>query len=104
MPTFGVPKKLQKFVGILIDRFFFNSNYKLFTLHRPNKARVSQRKRDYDPIKWSGYFDSSEDVELGENTFHVYTKGTSGPTIVLLHGGGYGALTWAEFTVIFFSM
>lgn len=22
-----------------------------------------------------------------------------GPTLVLLHGGGYSALTWAEFTV-----
>lgn len=38
-------------------------------------------------------------MTIGNNTFHVYTKGTEGPTLVLLHGGGYSALTWAEFTV-----
>ncbi|XP_015594392.1 protein phosphatase methylesterase 1 isoform X2 [Cephus cinctus] len=61
-------------------------------------SRALQRKRDYDPILWSPYFDHSEDVEVGENTFHVYSVGTEGPTLVLLHGGGYSGLTWAEFT------
>lgn len=38
-------------------------------------------------------------MKIGNDTFHIYTKGTEGPTLVLLHGGGYSALTWAEFTV-----
>lgn len=63
------------------------------------KSRGLQRKRDYDPVKWNPYFDCSKDVTVGENTFHVYIKGTEGPLLVLLHGGGYSGLTWAELTV-----
>ncbi|CAL7945916.1 unnamed protein product [Xylocopa violacea] len=65
---------------------------------RVNKSKGFQRKRDYDPVKWVPYFDQSEDIKIGEDTFHIYIKGTEGPTLVLLHGGGYSALTWAEFT------
>lgn len=63
--------------------------------------RVSKAKdkRDYEPVQWIPYFDHSQDVKIGNDTFHIYTKGTEGPTLVLLHGGGYSALTWAEFTV-----
>lgn len=50
-------------------------------------------------MKWNPYFDCSKDVTVGENTFHVYIKGTEGPLLVLLHGGGYSGLTWAELTV-----
>ncbi|XP_034172976.1 protein phosphatase methylesterase 1 isoform X2 [Osmia lignaria lignaria] len=71
-------------------------NYGVST--RVSKSKGFQRKRDYDPVQWCPYFDESEDVKIGNNTFHVYTKGTEGPTLVLLHGGGYSALTWAEFT------
>ncbi|CAD1468100.1 unnamed protein product, partial [Heterotrigona itama] len=55
-------------------------------------------KRDYEPVQWIPYFDHSQDVKIGNDTFHIYIKGTEGPTLVLLHGGGYSALTWAEFT------
>ncbi|XP_043281300.1 protein phosphatase methylesterase 1 [Venturia canescens] len=66
---------------------------------RAEKTRaMQQRKRDYDPITWNPYFEESKDVKLGDNTFHIYTTGSEGPMLVLLHGGGYGALTWAEFT------
>ncbi|XP_012147922.2 protein phosphatase methylesterase 1 isoform X3 [Megachile rotundata] len=65
---------------------------------RVTKSKGFQRKRDYDPVQWMPYFDQSEDVEIGNNTFHIYTKGSEEPTLVLLHGGGYSALTWAEFT------
>ncbi|KAK1127310.1 hypothetical protein K0M31_003854 [Melipona bicolor] len=63
-------------------------------------SRVSKAKdkRDYEPVQWIPYFDHSQDVKIGNDTFHIYTKGTEGPTLVLLHGGGYSALTWAEFT------
>ncbi|KAF7386046.1 hypothetical protein HZH68_012912 [Vespula germanica] len=65
---------------------------------RVNKSKGFQRKRDYEPVQWIPYFDHSTDIKIGENTFHIYTKGMEGPTLVLLHGGGYSALTWAEFT------
>ncbi|KAG7201662.1 hypothetical protein KM043_004392 [Ampulex compressa] len=65
---------------------------------RISKSKGLLRKRDYDPVQWAPYFDHSKDVRVGEDVFHIYTKGTEGPTLVLLHGGGYSGLTWAEFT------
>ncbi|XP_078033562.1 protein phosphatase methylesterase 1 isoform X1 [Augochlora pura] len=65
---------------------------------RVSKSKGFHRKRDYEPVQWIPYFDHSEDVTINRGTFHIYTKGTVGPTLVLLHGGGYSALTWAEFT------
>lgn len=65
---------------------------------RITKSKGLQRKRDYEPVQWMAYFDESKDVKIEQNIFHVYTKGTEGPTLVLLHGGGFSALTWAEFT------
>ncbi|XP_078033563.1 protein phosphatase methylesterase 1 isoform X2 [Augochlora pura] len=68
------------------------------TNYRVSKSKGFHRKRDYEPVQWIPYFDHSEDVTINRGTFHIYTKGTVGPTLVLLHGGGYSALTWAEFT------
>ncbi|KAL6264399.1 hypothetical protein P5V15_004508 [Pogonomyrmex californicus] len=65
---------------------------------RFSKSKGAQRKRDYEPIQWYPYFDHSKDVIIGQNTFHIYIKGTEGPLLVLLHGGGYSGLTWAELT------
>lgn len=65
---------------------------------RISKSKGLQRKRDYEPVQWISYFDESKDIKIEENVFHVYTKGTDGPTLVLLHGGGFSGLTWAEFT------
>ncbi|XP_018340667.1 PREDICTED: protein phosphatase methylesterase 1 [Trachymyrmex septentrionalis] len=65
---------------------------------RLSKSRGAQRRRDYEPVRWDPYFDHSKDVPVGQNTFHVYIKGTEGPLLVLLHGGGYSGLTWAELT------
>lgn len=31
----------------------------------------------------------------GEDVFRVYRRGSKGPLLVLLHGGGYSALTWS---------
>ncbi|XP_012268018.2 protein phosphatase methylesterase 1 isoform X2 [Athalia rosae] len=68
------------------------------------KSRAFQQKRDYDPVEWCPYFDESKDVKIEDDTFHLYIKGTEGPTLVLLHGGGFSALTWAEFTKSIMSM
>lgn len=87
----------------LIEDLKFHCYYSLciliFIINRVSKSKGFQRKRDYDPVQWIPYFDHSQDVKIGNDTFHIYTKGTEGPTLVLLHGGGYSALTWAEFTV-----
>ncbi len=63
----------------------------------PGGARGS---RDYTPIHWSKYFNSSKDIQVDEKSkFHVYEGGSTqnkeGPLIVFLHGGGYSGLTWA---------
>ncbi|KAJ8668154.1 hypothetical protein QAD02_009817 [Eretmocerus hayati] len=60
--------------------------------------RVPSQKRDYEPASWSKYFDERQPVSVNGNTFHVYSQGNEGPLLVLLHGGGYSALTWAQFT------
>uniref|UniRef100_A0A7M4G2G9 Protein phosphatase methylesterase 1 n=1 Tax=Crocodylus porosus TaxID=8502 RepID=A0A7M4G2G9_CROPO len=60
------------------------------------------RKRDFSPVPWSQYFESMEDVvvenETGKDTFRIYKSGSEGPVLLLLHGGGHSALSWAVFT------
>lgn len=34
-----------------------------------------------------------------QNIFRLYCSGSSGPVLLLLHGGGHSALSWAVFTV-----
>ncbi|KAL7733994.1 hypothetical protein ACLKA6_011688 [Drosophila palustris] len=59
------------------------------------------RIRDYKPCMWSEFFAEKEDVVVDEQRkFRVYrTKKPEkpGPVLLLLHGGGYSALTWAHF-------
>ena len=57
------------------------------------------RKRDYTPVMWNRYFNECHDVEISGNIFRVYCLGNHGPLLVLLHGGGFSALTWALFSV-----
>lgn len=35
----------------------------------------------------------------GDDVFRVYVRGDSGPLLLLLHGGGYSALTWSLLAV-----
>lgn len=62
------------------------------------------RKRDYSPVQWDAYFTECEDVSVNNNNFRVYKLGTSGPVLVLLHGGGFSALTWSLFAASVTSM
>uniref|UniRef100_A0A3P8V729 Protein phosphatase methylesterase 1 n=1 Tax=Cynoglossus semilaevis TaxID=244447 RepID=A0A3P8V729_CYNSE len=59
-------------------------------------------KLDYSPVSWREYFDQMEDVSVGpsdsRDVFKVYKAGSEGPLLVLLHGGGHSALSWAVFT------
>ncbi|XP_064420355.1 protein phosphatase methylesterase 1-like [Latimeria chalumnae] len=61
-----------------------------------------ERKRDYSPISWSEYFEMMDGVVIGtgenKDSFRVYKSGSEGPVLVLLHGGGHSALSWAVFT------
>lgn len=60
-------------------------------------------KLDYSPVSWREYFDQMEDVNVGpadsNDIFRIYKAGSDGPLLVLLHGGGHSALSWAVFTV-----
>ncbi|XP_075891448.1 protein phosphatase methylesterase 1-like [Nelusetta ayraudi] len=59
-------------------------------------------KLDYSPVSWQEYFDHMEDVNVAQadnrDVFRVYKAGSEGPLLVLLHGGGHSALSWAVFT------
>ncbi|XP_037937984.1 protein phosphatase methylesterase 1 [Teleopsis dalmanni] len=61
------------------------------------------RVRDFKPTQWNEFFAYKEDVVVDEKrTFRIYrTKQPEkvGPTLLLLHGGGYSGLTWAHFCV-----
>ncbi|XP_055012752.1 protein phosphatase methylesterase 1-like [Boleophthalmus pectinirostris] len=72
----------------------------------------------YSPVSWAVYFEQMEDVCVGasdcrdvfrvyksspvpvrcRDVFRVYKSGSQGPLLVLLHGGGHSALSWAVFT------
>lgn len=60
-------------------------------------------KLDYSPVSWREYFDQMQDVNVGPadstDIFRTYQAGSDGPLLVLLHGGGHSALSWAVFTV-----
>lgn len=68
------------------------------TTHSRFSDLVPKRKRkSYSPTEWNEYFENSCEVKVGENSFRVYTNGSNGPVLLLLHGGGHSALSWAVF-------
>lgn len=63
------------------------------------KGRPGMLRRDYTPLSWRSYFSEARSVKTSDtDTFRVYTKGSQGPLLLLLHGGGYSGLTWSLFT------
>ncbi|CAL8267114.1 unnamed protein product [Merluccius merluccius] len=89
-------------------------------LQAGSKMRMGPgRKRDFSPLGWSRYFQTIEDVEvetsggkdisllrfnrpllLPLHVFRLYCSGSHGPVLLLLHGGGHSALSWAVFTAV----
>ncbi|XP_056093076.1 protein phosphatase methylesterase 1 isoform X2 [Rhinichthys klamathensis goyatoka] len=74
-------------------------------LQSGSKIRMGPgRKRDFTPLPWSQYFETMEDVEVendnSKDTFRIYCSGSDGPVLLLLHGGGHSALSWAVFTSV----
>lgn len=54
------------------------------------------RRKDYSLLQWSDYFTSSQDVKVDDdNIFRIYERGSEGPLVFLIHGGGFSGLTWA---------
>ncbi|CDJ60295.1 protein phosphatase methylesterase 1, putative [Eimeria maxima] len=49
---------------------------------------------------WDEFFERCEDIRPSDSsdTFRVYSSGSSGPLLFLLHGAGHTALSWACFT------
>uniref|UniRef100_A0A8C5E5E8 Protein phosphatase methylesterase 1 n=1 Tax=Gouania willdenowi TaxID=441366 RepID=A0A8C5E5E8_GOUWI len=82
-------------------------------LQSSSKPRMGPgRKRDFSPLSWSQYFETMEDVEVETevwislttlNLFRIYCSGSHGPVLLLLHGGGHSALSWAVFTAVIFN-
>nr|XP_045621002.1 protein phosphatase methylesterase 1-like [Procambarus clarkii] len=69
-------------------------------LNRGGRSRGGMMggRKDYTPVSFKNYWDSSEDVALeGGDVFRVYKRGSAGPLLLLLHGGGYSGLTWSLF-------
>lgn len=66
---------------------------------KPRKRRG--RVTDFSVVSWDKYFDERTRVvgpDGSSDEFTVYSKGTAGPVVFLLHGGGHSALSWAVFT------
>lgn len=72
-------------------------------IFRRENDKRRNRQKDYAPTMWNEYFNESKVVETDRGVFRVYLSKQpeqTGPVLVLLHGGGYSALTWSHFTVI----
>uniref|UniRef100_A0A0A9YJP2 Protein phosphatase methylesterase 1 n=1 Tax=Lygus hesperus TaxID=30085 RepID=A0A0A9YJP2_LYGHE len=68
------------------------------------KSKGMRGRADYSADTWKKYFSEKKDVEVDGNTFRVYKKGDSGPCLVLIHGGGFSALTWSLLTTTLYDM
>lgn len=73
----------------------------------PRSAKnLPGRQKDYSPSQWSEFFHDFIDVQIDESSFRCYrskpAETSTAPVLVLLHGGGYNALSWAVFSVSFF--
>lgn len=73
----------------------------------PRAAKnMAGRQKDYSPTQWSEYFHDFVDVAVDDkSSFRCYRSQPAdtpdAPVLVLLHGGGYNALSWACFSVSF---
>ncbi|XP_030748392.1 protein phosphatase methylesterase 1 [Sitophilus oryzae] len=68
-------------------------------LHHKKGAPTSlaSHKPNYSPVKWQEYFEKEEYITTPSGQHHIYRKGSKGPIIFCLHGGGYNGLTWSLF-------
>ena len=65
----------------------------------PARGRGGGRVKSCAPIHWSRYWGAKVWVETVRGRFCTYRAGAGrGALLVLLHGGGYSALTWSLVT------
>uniref|UniRef100_A0A673ZF98 Protein phosphatase methylesterase 1 n=1 Tax=Salmo trutta TaxID=8032 RepID=A0A673ZF98_SALTR len=68
---------------------------------------IPGRKRDFSPLSWSEYFEAMEDVEVendnAKDISFTVAPISHGPVLLLLHGGGHSALSWAVFTAVIYN-
>lgn len=61
------------------------------------------KAKSYVPKMWDEFWAVKTNVTVDDShVFRVYLSAPpteDGPLLVLLHGGGYSALTWSHFTV-----
>lgn len=70
----------------------------------PKKNKMSNFSNiDFSPLHWQAYFEEARDLDVSRSKgkFRVYLNGfkkqSNAPVLVLIHGGGYSALTWSLF-------
>jgi protein phosphatase methylesterase 1 len=61
----------------------------------------NRRLERYLPSSWDKYFEATEDVTINSNRFKVYRRGSDGPLLYLIHGGGHSSLSWCVFAVCY---
>lgn len=72
----------------------------LILLCRIRVCRLNRTHEELTPISWQNYFEHKHVVDLDGNKFTTYSLGKKDSVlIVLLHGGGFNALTWSLFAV-----
>uniref|UniRef100_A0A673ZEJ1 Protein phosphatase methylesterase 1 n=1 Tax=Salmo trutta TaxID=8032 RepID=A0A673ZEJ1_SALTR len=61
----------------------------------------------FSPLSWSEYFEAMEDVEVendnAKDISFTVAPISHGPVLLLLHGGGHSALSWAVFTAVIYN-
>lgn len=67
--------------------------------------RLNRSHEELTPLSWRDYFEHKRVVDLDGNKFTTYSVGNvESVLIVLLHGGGFNALTWSLFAVSIFKI
>ncbi|VVC28432.1 Protein phosphatase methylesterase, eukaryotic,Alpha/beta hydrolase fold-1,Alpha/Beta [Cinara cedri] len=62
------------------------------------KTRLNRSQEELTPLPWHDYFEYKRVINIDDNKFTTYLLGNlDSVLIVLLHGGGFNALTWSIF-------
>ncbi|XP_046917912.2 protein phosphatase methylesterase 1 [Dermatophagoides farinae] len=98
----GLPQHMRKFLPSLsgMSRPPPSSGRLLTSKHFALRRKSD---RDFTPAHWSQYFTAQQDITINDgDVFRVYIHEQAEsvdhmPLLLLLHGGGFSALTWSLF-------